>query len=136
MDTKQTAKDTAITNDEIAGFDIHMLQEVGDHGSYLTNRIIDTNDFRVAAINALFSVKAGDRDEVEKYLEGCDTIKSITNHKRLYYNEDEVSFEVVSIIPLKKVDIQVEYDGEMLDKTIFLPVNKDDENRHNAYFAD
>lgn len=136
MDTKQTAKDTAITNDEIAGFDIHMLQEVGDHGSYLTARITTTNDFHVAAVNALFDQGAGDRDEVEKYLEGCDTIKSITNHKRLYYNEDEVSFEVVSIIPLKKVDIQVEYDGEMLDKTIFLPINKDDENRHNAYFAD
>lgn len=142
------------TNDAIAGFDIHILKENGENGSYLTTRIVNTASTYKAVVEALFDEKAGDLDDIKKYIEegftfdsakeddyeddedwliDCLTVEDVMNLEHLLYDEDGISYEVTKIIPLKKVDIQVEYSGQLLDKTIFLPI--DPEENSTDYFA-
>lgn len=130
----QSTNQNTTSNNEVAGFDIHILKDIDGNGSYLKVRVIDTTDFHEAAISALFSENSSDRSDIEDYLKDCATIESITSHKDLLYNEDGISFEIVKIIPLKKIGIQLEYDGAMIDRTILMPINQE-ENPHNAYFV-
>lgn len=133
MNNNQTNHKTA--NNDVAGFDIHLLiTDSNDRCSYLTPRNINGANVREALINALIDAELGDYDTINKELGDAETIDDFL-HGEIGQREDGVAdYEICHIIPLKKIDIQVEYDDEMLDKTIYLPIDKT-KNINNAYFA-
>ena len=131
----QSATQATTLNNEVVGFDIHIMTTVDERGSYNVVRDITTTDCQEAVIGAVFNAGAGDRDYVEQQLEGLTTIAAIVGKDDLIYDDTgDISFEIAKITPLKKVDIRVEYDGELCEKTILLPIDKE-ENKYNAYFA-
>lgn len=109
----------------VVAHDVYFEVSVEDITLYPSVRVTGNQTKREAIIAAL---------EAESVDFNEDEVSELIKSQVALWNENKtIGYHVAKVVPLKEVEVEVEYEGKMLKRTILVPVSKI-ENNYNLYY--
>lgn len=109
----------------VVAHDVYFEVSVEDITLYPSVRVTGNQTEHEAIIAAL---------EAESVDFNEDEVSEVIKKQVAFWNENKtLGYHISKVVPLKEVEVDVEYEGKMLKRTILVPVSKI-ENNYNLYY--